>query len=69
MSILDDWKLRDIEKKADDALRRCDEMHSLRSDISRLERTNGEFRTEIDGLRSQLERVCEAARQFGQGVY
>jgi polyhydroxyalkanoate synthesis regulator phasin len=69
MSILDDWKLRDIEKKADDALRRCDEMYSLRSDVDRLERANGELSSKIDELRSQLERVCEAARNFGQAVY
>lgn len=44
------------------------ETHSLRSDVARLERTVGELRAEIDGLRGWCERMAEALRELNPGL-
>lgn len=63
--IRDDWKIQAIERKADEATRRLHEIDSLRSTVDSLERTNRELRTEIDGIRSELEAYKnETARRF-----
>jgi len=53
--IRDDWKIRDIERKADEASRRLHELDSLRSDVGSLERSLREARSETDGLRNELQ--------------
>lgn len=55
MSVLFEWRIQAIEHKADEANRRLYEIDSLRSDVGRLERALGEFRTECDGLRYELQ--------------
>jgi predicted nucleic acid-binding Zn-ribbon protein len=45
---------RQLHQKAD-----SHELHSLRSDVARLERTNGELSSRIDDLRSRCERIEE----------
>ena len=53
--IRDDWKLQAIEKKADKAASRLHEIDTLRCNVDSLERTSGELRSTIDGIRSEFE--------------
>ena len=61
MHILEEWRFRDVEQKADRAANRLHELDSLRSDVASLERSNGELRSEVarlcDELIAALERV------------
>lgn len=52
-----------IEQKADKH-----EIHSLRSDVDRLERTNEERRSEIAELRARCERMAEVLREINPGL-
>ena len=53
--ILEEWRIRDIESKAERATQRFWELDSLRSDVASLERSNGELRSENDRLRGRIE--------------
>lgn len=53
--ILEEWRIRDVEQKAERATDRLYELDSLRSDVARLERADGEISALIDGLRARLE--------------
>ena len=44
------------------------EIHSLRGDVDRLERTNGELRSQIDELRRRCERMAEVLRELNPGL-
>lgn len=55
MHILEEWRIRDVEQKAERANQRLYELDSLRSDVGNLERANRELCASIDGLRSALE--------------
>ena len=59
-----DWAIQDIQRKADEALRRCDEIHTLRSNVDSLERANRELSSEVNGLRSQLQTNQDAIIQL-----
>lgn len=59
-----DWAIQDIQRKTNEALRRCDEIHTLRSNVDNLERANRELRSDIDGLRSQLQTNQDAIIQL-----
>ena len=59
MSVLFDWKIRDIESIANECKNRLWELNALRSDVERLEHTVRENRTEIDGLRAELQTAQE----------
>lgn len=61
-----DWAIQDIQRKADEALRRCDEIHTLRSNVDRLECANRELSSEVNGLRSQLQTSQDAIIQLQQ---
>lgn len=50
-----EWRLQDIERKADEAVRRLHEIDSLRSDVGSVERNLLELRSEIDGLRNEFQ--------------
>lgn len=52
-----------VDQKADKH-----EIHSLRSDVASLERSNGELRAEIDGLRARCERMAEVLRELNPGL-
>lgn len=54
MSVLFDWRIRDIEQAANEAKSRLWELNALRSDVDRLEHTLRETRSEADGLRAEL---------------
>jgi hypothetical protein len=53
--ILEEWRIRDVEQKAERATGRLFELDSLRSDVDRLECADREICTIIDGLRAELE--------------
>ena len=53
--MLFEWRRQDIERKSDEANRRLHEIDSLRGDVGRLECANRELRTEVDGLRTELQ--------------
>jgi predicted RNase H-like nuclease (RuvC/YqgF family) len=54
---------RKLELKAD-----RHEVYSIRGDVARLERTNGELRTQIDELRHRCERMAEVLRELNPGI-
>ena len=79
MHILEEWRIRDVEQKAERANGRLYELDSLRSDVASLERTIRELRSEINGLRDRCDRLEECQRdtiaqwqeanaQFGVGA-
>jgi hypothetical protein len=53
--IRDDWKLNEIEHKANEAIGRLHEIDSLVRDVASLEYTVRELGSVVDGLRFQLE--------------
>ena len=55
MHILQEWRINDIESKAERAASRLYELDTLRSDVANLERANGELRSEVDGLRHEIQ--------------
>lgn len=61
--MLFEWRIKDIERKADEAARRLYEIDALRSDVGRLESANGGLRAEIDVLRAELQRLQERVSQ------
>lgn len=60
-----EWRISDIERnlrgKAD-----SHEVSTLSSDVGRLERANGELRSEIDGLRYELQAVKDQVERLLQ---
>ena len=63
-SIIDVWKLNDIERKADEAKRRLYELDALRGNVDSLERENREISAAVNGLRLELETLREDMRQI-----
>ena len=55
MHILEEWRFRDVEQKAERAVCRLHEIDALRSDVGGLEHTAREIRSLVDGLRNDLE--------------
>lgn len=53
--VLEEWRIRDVEQKAERVTQRLYELDSLRSDVVSLEHTVRELRSEIDGLRAELQ--------------
>tara|TARA_R110000851_G_scaffold304299_1_gene462123 strand:- start:270 stop:494 length:225 start_codon:yes stop_codon:yes gene_type:complete len=62
--IRDDWKLNDIERKADEANSRLYELDSLRSSVDDLNRENREISSVVNDLRYELETLREDVRQL-----
>jgi predicted RNase H-like nuclease (RuvC/YqgF family) len=58
-NVLEEWRIRDIEQKAGRATSRLHEIDSLRGDVGRLEHTNRELSSCIDGLRATVESCIE----------
>lgn len=55
--VREEWRIRDVEQKAERANSRLYELDSLRSDVGHLERANGELRSEVNELRDELSRL------------
>lgn len=53
--IREEWRIRDVEQKADRAVSKLYELDSLRSDMGSLERTAGQASPDINELRYALE--------------
>jgi len=57
--ILEEWRIRDVEQKAERANSRLYELDSLRGDVGSLERADREICALIDGLRSALDSTLD----------
>ena len=55
--MLHEWRIRDIENKAQQAISRLYELDTLRSDVGSLEHSNRELRSEVARLRSELQTI------------
>lgn len=56
MHILEEWRLRDIEQKAERATSRLWELDTLKSNVANLEHTLRETRSVLDELRNEIQR-------------
>lgn len=68
MHILEEWRIRDVEQKAERANQRLYEIDVLRSDVGGLERANRELCSCIDGLRAALEASVQRIETLEQMV-
>lgn len=64
MSVLFEWRIRDIEQKADRAVSRLYEIDSLNSNVDSLERSVRELRSENDRLLSELQECMRRIEQI-----
>ena len=55
MHILEEWRIHDIEQKAEQATSRLYEIDKIRSELGSLERTVRELSSEVAGLRTELQ--------------
>jgi phage shock protein A len=62
--ILEEWRVRDIEQKADRAERRLYELDSLRSTLDSVERANRELSSCVDDLRCTCESLLQRIEQL-----
>ena len=68
MHILEEWRIRDIEQKADRACQRLYEIDSLNSNVGSLERSIGEIRAEYAGLRYELQAQADRMISIEQRI-
>ena len=68
MHILEEWRMRDVEQKAERAISRLYELDSLRSDVGSLERADREICSLIDGLRSALDSALDRIERLERTV-
>lgn len=68
MHILEEWRMRDVEQKAERASSRLYELDSLRSDVGSLERADREICALIDGLRAALDATLDRVAQLERTV-
>ena len=61
--IRDEWRLKDIERKVDNADRRLYELDSLKSNVDRLQCENRELSSSVDELRAKIE-ACVSKEQL-----
>lgn len=66
--ILEEWRIQAIEQKADQANRRLYELDTLRGNVDRLEHTDRELRSLIDGLCYTVETCLNEIRDLQQTV-
>jgi polyhydroxyalkanoate synthesis regulator phasin len=66
--ILEEWRIRDVEQKAERANSRLYELDSLRGDVGSLERADREICTLIDGLRAELQASQDRIAQLERAV-
>ena len=68
MHILEEWRIRDVEQKADRANSRLHELGSFRSDVGNLERANRELCSCVDGLRATAQACLERIERLESTV-
>lgn len=61
--IRDDWKLNEIDNKAQRAMDKANEIDSVRSNVDSLEHLCRELSTQVDGLRHELQSLKDGLRQ------
>ena len=66
--ILYEWRIRDVEQKAERASSRLYELDSLRGDVGSLERADREICALIDGLRYALDSTLDRVAQLERTV-
>lgn len=66
--IRDEWRIRDVEQKAERACQRLYELDSFRSKLDSLERANGALSSCIDGLRATVEACLNRIEHFENGT-
>lgn len=66
--IRDEWRIRDVEQKAERACQRLYELDSLRSDVACLERANAELGSYVDGLRATVEAYLSRIERLENGT-
>ncbi len=54
-NVIFDWKIQEIERTANECKGRLHELDSLRGDMGRLEQSLREARSEVEGLRNELQ--------------
>ena len=59
-----EWRINDVERKADRAESRLHELDSIRRDVDSLERTTRELSSEVYGLRSELQAALDRIRNL-----
>lgn len=64
MSTPFDWRIDDIQRRAERAESRLHEVDSLRVDVGRLERENRELGSCVDGLRSACQALLERVERL-----
>jgi predicted RNase H-like nuclease (RuvC/YqgF family) len=64
--IRDEWRINDIERKAQEASDKANEVYSLRSDVDRLECSNRDLSSALDGLRHELQALKDGLSQATQ---
>ena len=64
--IRDEWRLNEIERKAQRAMDKANEIDSLRSTVDSLERSSRELSAAVDGLRHELQALKEGLIQATQ---
>lgn len=62
--ILEEWRIRGIEQKAERATSRLYELDSLRRDVDSLEYTCRELSRIVDELRYELQRQADKIEQY-----
>ncbi len=68
MHILEEWRIRDVEQKAERANSRLWELDAIRSDVGSLERADREIISLVDGLRSVLDTALNRIEQLERTV-
>jgi len=68
MSTPYEWRLNEIEQKAERAVSQLYRLDEMGSSVDSLERTIGEVRADIDGLRTELQAQADRITALEQQV-
>lgn len=66
MHILEEWRIRDVEQKADRAVSQLYKFDSIYNDVASLERQIGALGACIDGLRATVEACLSRIEKLEQ---
>lgn len=68
MFILEEWRIRDVEQKAERANGRLWELDTLRSDVVNLEHADGKIIALVDELRTALDATLDRVAQLERTI-